>query len=534
MPEPLTIAGTAIAGTRLGFQVCKEVKKVCRWLTGNLDSVGRFSRADSLSPGELVARYHEYYIDNIQSQMELDGALAKLHSTEKRTKWFTCTKKSVKSKPIAVKLLFTGMPKMGKTRAVYEKVIKGLPDFLVFMPSPVELGKVRSTELHLMPSKRGLILFLDDVDQFVVRQDIDLKYLINRLQCACPRLLVVATLRTGVDMTDKVMAERHGRDLLHDFLKINFRDITEDEANKLAQETLGLPHYKEFDGKTPGSVILGLEEMRRRLERLGLDEKPPNTELNKNARALCRTLKLLYCAFLSGPKKELIKTVSDKVFSTNFQNQRIAWDDCIKKLSENDFIKDVGEFIIAPHSDYLSSVYELNYDPTGDLDKLKDIFIDEGNVPALVNMGVALQVQRKYGEALQCYDKALALDSKFLPAWYNKGNILKESGNHKEAIDCYNEVLKIDPNFVPALLNKGIILSELGEPDKAIECYDKRLEIEPNCFFAWYNKGNALLRLGKRDEALECYNKALEIEPSFSPARHNKDQLEKLKGQKSV
>jgi tetratricopeptide (TPR) repeat protein len=526
MPEPLTIAGTAI--------VCNEVKKVCQWLTGNLDSVGRFSRADSLSPGELVTKYHEYYIDNTQNQMELDGALAKLCSTGKKTKWFTCLKKSVKSEPGAVKLLFRGMPRMGKTRAVYEKVIKGLPDFLVFMPSSVELGKVRSTDLRPMPSKRGLILFLDDVDQFVVRPDIDLKYLIHRLQRACPRLLVVATLRTGVEMTDRVMAERHGRDLLYDFLEINFRDITEDEANKLAQETLGLSRYKEFDGKTPGSVILGLKEIRHRLERLGLDERPPNTELNNNARALCRTLKLLYRAFLPGPEKELIKTVSDKVFSTNFQNQRIAWDDCIKKLSENDFIKDGGEFITAPHSDYLSSVYEPNYDPTGDLDKLKDIFIDEGNVHALVNVGATLQVQRKYEEALTCFDEALGLDPKCAPAWCNKVNALGNLGRHKEAITCFDEALGLDPKDALAWCNKGIALGNLGRHKEAITSYEEALKIDPKFAPTWNNKGIALLWLGKCDEALECYNKALEIEPLFSPARHNKDRLEKLKGQKSV
>ena len=58
--------------------------------------------------------------------------------------------------------------------------------------------------------------------------------------------------------------------------------------------------------------------------------------------------------------------------------------------------------------------------------------IDPDNVGALVGKGASLADSSKYKGSMAYYDKDL----------------------HKEAIECYDKVLAIDPNYINALNNK--------------------------------------------------------------------------------
>jgi tetratricopeptide (TPR) repeat protein len=67
----------------------------------------------------------------------------------------------------------------------------------------------------------------------------------------------------------------------------------------------------------------------------------------------------------------------------------------------------------------------------------------------LFNKGAALDNRGNYSEAIQYYDKVLAIYPKNFGALNNKGIALENLGNHSEAIQYYDKVLAIDPrNFV--------------------------------------------------------------------------------------
>jgi len=51
----------------------------------------------------------------------------------------------------------------------------------------------------------------------------------------------------------------------------------------------------------------------------------------------------------------------------------------------------------------------------------------------------------RYQEAIQCYDKALAIDPKNTGAWNNKGLALTKSGCYQEAHECFDKSLAIMP-----------------------------------------------------------------------------------------
>jgi tetratricopeptide (TPR) repeat protein len=65
-------------------------------------------------------------------------------------------------------------------------------------------------------------------------------------------------------------------------------------------------------------------------------------------------------------------------------------------------------------------------------------------------------------QAIQYFDKALAMDPNDIVALDDKGAALDRLGYHAEAIEYYNKALSINPNDKIALCDKEIALSKLG------------------------------------------------------------------------
>ena len=61
--------------------------------------------------------------------------------------------------------------------------------------------------------------------------------------------------------------------------------------------------------------------------------------------------------------------------------------------------------------------------------------------------GSALAVLKKYGEALDAFNKAIKLDPIDAAAWYNKGVILEQLGLPDEAKLIYARAAKLDPQY---------------------------------------------------------------------------------------
>ena len=59
---------------------------------------------------------------------------------------------------------------------------------------------------------------------------------------------------------------------------------------------------------------------------------------------------------------------------------------------------------------------------------------DSNNKENLIDKGWALYDQGSYGEAIQYYDKALAIDPNNVNAVNDKGNALNDLGKYEEAI----------------------------------------------------------------------------------------------------
>jgi protein O-GlcNAc transferase len=130
---------------------------------------------------------------------------------------------------------------------------------------------------------------------------------------------------------------------------------------------------------------------------------------------------------------------------------------------------------------------------------------------ALYNRGVACAAMLRHEEALESYDKALAIRPGFAQALCDRGNALHAMGRHQEALESYDKALAIRPGYVKALHNRGVALSKMGRDVEALESYEKALALKPDLVEALNNRGTALLRQSNFKEAINCFNRALAI-----------------------
>jgi tetratricopeptide (TPR) repeat protein len=72
----------------------------------------------------------------------------------------------------------------------------------------------------------------------------------------------------------------------------------------------------------------------------------------------------------------------------------------------------------------------------------------EGGAVALAGKAKTLAEQGQPEQAIACFDKALAMDSRMARAWFGKGEVLFGLGREEDAKSCFDKAMKIDPQCV--------------------------------------------------------------------------------------
>ncbi|MBW0004110.1 MAG: tetratricopeptide repeat protein [Hyphomicrobiales bacterium] len=147
------------------------------------------------------------------------------------------------------------------------------------------------------------------------------------------------------------------------------------------------------------------------------------------------------------------------------------------------------------------------------------------HVETLTNRGAVLHELKRPEEALASFDEALAIDPRHLGALMNRAITLKELGRLDEALSSYERALTVDPANADAISNRGSVLFALNRPEEALASYDRALALAPGHARAWNNRGAVLHELNRTQEALESYGRALAIEPNSATMLFNRGAL---------
>jgi tetratricopeptide (TPR) repeat protein len=125
--------------------------------------------------------------------------------------------------------------------------------------------------------------------------------------------------------------------------------------------------------------------------------------------------------------------------------------------------------------------------------------------------GASLLALGRFEEALDCFDKALALE-KTAQSWSNKALALRRLKRLDEALACLDQALALD-NDDHVWVNKAAIYLTMKRDQEAAAACDEALKLNPASYGAWNNKGAALYALRRYEECVAAADRAIAIDP---------------------
>jgi predicted O-linked N-acetylglucosamine transferase (SPINDLY family) len=124
----------------------------------------------------------------------------------------------------------------------------------------------------------------------------------------------------------------------------------------------------------------------------------------------------------------------------------------------------------------------------------------------------------RYHEAINAYDKAIALNPNFAGAWHGRANVLTELRRYHDALAAYDKALALAPYLVEAWLGRGNALNVLGDSNQALAAFVRALSLHPNLAEAWLGRGNALCEGNDYDNAATAYDRAFALNANLAEA----------------
>ena len=151
--------------------------------------------------------------------------------------------------------------------------------------------------------------------------------------------------------------------------------------------------------------------------------------------------------------------------------------------------------------------------------KAKKLIKKFPNYQAVYNvLGLCLQSQKKFSEAIKYYKIAIQNNPNFFIAINNLGLTYHDMGDLKNAQSYYERAIEINPKFTHPICNLGNIKKELNNFEEAIKYYQLALSINDKQHIIHHNLGMAYQALGKFKDSKKHFELALKINPKFTRA----------------
>jgi Tfp pilus assembly protein PilF len=129
---------------------------------------------------------------------------------------------------------------------------------------------------------------------------------------------------------------------------------------------------------------------------------------------------------------------------------------------------------------------------------------------------------RNFQQAIQLYDRAIAVDTSRAEGYYKRANVLKDLGQLDAAIAGYNQAIEHKPDYAYAFCNRGFVEHRKGLLDAAERSYEQAIELDPTDAFPHYNRALLLQDRLRWEDAVVSYDRALAANPEFADAQFNR------------
>jgi tetratricopeptide (TPR) repeat protein len=143
----------------------------------------------------------------------------------------------------------------------------------------------------------------------------------------------------------------------------------------------------------------------------------------------------------------------------------------------------------------------------------RTLSVDERNAQAHTLLGEVYAAQKKPGEALPHFEKAVEIQPKLTRNQLNLAGSLIEVKQYGRAETVLKEIIGEHPRFPLAYFNLGLLYEEQGRFEQARSAYAAEVAAYPQHYKARFNLGKVLYQLGDRAGSLEQMREVIRIAP---------------------
>lgn len=223
------------------------------------------------------------------------------------------------------------------------------------------------------------------------------------------------------------------------------------------------------------------------------------------------TVALAFCALLTALAWNRLDSFSD--------NWKL-WNDAVTKNRDTSLL---GSERAYNNRGFAS--LESGHDQEALEDFNKAIALNPKYADAHLNIGIALFKQGKLEPALQSYDQAIRLKPEASDAYQNRGVVLLNSNRLNEAAEDFNRAIELNPWNAEALSNRGLTYSRQGKPQDGLADLDKAIELSPKMAQARMNRGIVHAMLGHGESALDDLDLAARLDPRNAQIFYNRGNI---------
>ncbi len=130
------------------------------------------------------------------------------------------------------------------------------------------------------------------------------------------------------------------------------------------------------------------------------------------------------------------------------------------------------------------------------------------------NRGVAFAAKQDHDHAIDDYDHAIKINSRFITAYHNRGLSFHQKGDEKRALDDYNRALALDPKLASAYLDRARVYRALHNYDNAIQDTDAAVRVDPKLAAGYFLRAMIYGDKNDYDRKLADLNQAIGLDPS--------------------
>jgi tetratricopeptide (TPR) repeat protein len=142
-----------------------------------------------------------------------------------------------------------------------------------------------------------------------------------------------------------------------------------------------------------------------------------------------------------------------------------------------------------------------------------------GNLNVMLKQANDAMAANNYDQAIQIMQQATAQDQTHDLLFARLGDAYLGAKKFPEAVDAYNKAIALDPNKAAYHNNLAQALAKAGQTDKALAEYDTAAKLEPASASTYYfNEGAVLTNTGKVDDAITAFDKVIAADPTKADA----------------